>query len=167
MKRGGEVLLSLHEVGVRFGDVQALDGVSLVVNAGDVVALVGANGCGKTTLLRALHGVVRHRGERRVARAGLRQAMVFQRPFMLRLSALANVKLAPSRPNGRARGAGCASSATGRRVRFPVVSSSASRSHVPGRRSPRSCFSTSRPRASTRRRKKRSRRCSPVSPPTA
>lgn len=92
--KADEVLLSLHDVGVRFGDVQALQGVSLAVNAGDVIALVGSNGCGKTTLLRALHGVVRHRGERRVHRASLRQAMVFQRPFMLRLSALANVKLA-------------------------------------------------------------------------
>ena len=173
-----EVLLSLHDVGVRFGDVQALQGVSLAVNAGDVIALVGSNGCGKTTLLRALHGVIRHRGERRVHRTPLRQAMVFQRPFMLRLSALANVKLAlwlagvPAEERAeRAERAlarvGLPSSRSGRHARCRAGSSSASRSRGPGRRSRRSCSSTSRRRASTPRRRRRSRRCSPASRPMA
>jgi tungstate transport system ATP-binding protein len=94
-----EVLLQLHNVGVRFGAVQALSGVSLDVRRGDVLALVGPNGAGKTTLLRVLHGQVRCSGQR-VLQPGqpgggaLRQAMVFQRPFVLRLSVQANLQLA-------------------------------------------------------------------------
>ena len=40
----------------RFGDVGALDGASLTVEGGEVVAVLGPSGCGKTTLLRALAG---------------------------------------------------------------------------------------------------------------
>ena len=85
-------LITLDEVSVRFGAVQALDGVSLALHRGEFIAVVGPNGSGKTTLLRALHGMVAHRGERSVG-AGV-QAMVFQRPFMLRLSAANNLRLA-------------------------------------------------------------------------
>ena len=90
----GRPLLSLHEVSVRFGSVQALRGVTTEVRRGDFVALVGANGSGKTTLLRALHGLLAHAGRREVHVPGLMQAMVFQRPFMLRLSAWRNLLIA-------------------------------------------------------------------------
>lgn len=42
-----------------YGDIQVLDGVSLVLNPGEIVALIGANGVGKTTLLRTVSGLVR------------------------------------------------------------------------------------------------------------
>jgi sodium transport system ATP-binding protein len=42
----------------RFGPVQAVDGVSLAVNAGEVVGLLGPNGAGKTTTLRMLAGIL-------------------------------------------------------------------------------------------------------------
>ena len=91
---GHERLLSLHEVSVRFGKVQALRRVSLEVRRGEFVALVGANGTGKTTLLRALHGMLALQGTRFVADRSATQAMVYQRPFMLRLTAANNLRLA-------------------------------------------------------------------------
>ncbi|MBX3605731.1 MAG: phosphate ABC transporter ATP-binding protein [Piscinibacter sp.] len=87
-------LLVLQDVSVRFGGVQALDRVSLDVRRGEFVVLVGPNGSGKTTLLRVLHGLLRHQGQRRLGADAGRQAMVFQRPFVLRISAAGNLKLA-------------------------------------------------------------------------
>jgi tungstate transport system ATP-binding protein len=87
-------LLSLREVSVRFGTVQALRRVSVDVGRGDFIALVGPNGSGKTTLLRALHGMLALDGQRRVADPAARQAMVYQRPFMLRLRVTDNLRLA-------------------------------------------------------------------------
>jgi branched-chain amino acid transport system ATP-binding protein len=55
-------LLELEEVRARYGDVQALHGVSLVVYEGEIVAVLGANGAGKTTTLRAVSNTVRRSG---------------------------------------------------------------------------------------------------------
>jgi len=87
-------ILALNDVGVRYGSVAALHGVALNVHRGDFIALIGANGSGKTTLLQALHGLVPHTGTRRVDGRGARQVMVFQRPFVLRLSVWNNLRLA-------------------------------------------------------------------------
>ncbi len=87
-------LLALENVSVRFGSVQALQQVSLEVAPREVVVLVGPNGSGKTTLLRVLHGLLRHEGRRRAEVPERAQAMVFQRPFVMRLSVANNLKLA-------------------------------------------------------------------------
>jgi branched-chain amino acid transport system ATP-binding protein len=60
-------LLELDEVEARYGQVTALQGVSLTVDEGEVVALLGANGAGKTTTLRAISGTVRKSGRVRYA----------------------------------------------------------------------------------------------------
>lgn len=51
--------IEVRDVHVSYGGVKALRGVSLTVPKGDVVSVVGANGVGKSTLLRALSGLVR------------------------------------------------------------------------------------------------------------
>ncbi len=51
-------MLSIDDLGVRYGAAVALDGVSLHVGAGEMVALVGPNGAGKSTLLNAISGLV-------------------------------------------------------------------------------------------------------------
>lgn len=62
-------LLELRGVDARYGDFQALFGVDLHVDDGEVVAVIGANGAGKSTMLGAIVGLVevnagdiRHRG---------------------------------------------------------------------------------------------------------
>ncbi|HZT19357.1 MAG TPA: ABC transporter ATP-binding protein [Dongiaceae bacterium] len=57
-------LLAVEELRVAYGAVTAIRGVSLSVRPGEVVALLGANGAGKSTMLRAISGVVRPRAGR-------------------------------------------------------------------------------------------------------
>jgi len=96
----GEAMLPLRArgLGIRFGDVQALRDVDLAIEAGRRIAVLGANGAGKSVLLRTLHGLlVPSTGTITFAGRAERprsQAMVFQRPVLLRRTALANVEYA-------------------------------------------------------------------------
>ena len=95
-----EAMLPLHArgLGIRFGEVQALRDVDLAIEPGRRIAVLGANGAGKSVLLRTLHGLlVPTTGTMTWAGRAERprsQAMVFQRPVMLRRTALANVEYA-------------------------------------------------------------------------
>ncbi len=51
-------LLELHEVHGYYGNIHALKGVSITVDEGEVVTLIGANGAGKTTTLRLISGLL-------------------------------------------------------------------------------------------------------------
>ena len=60
-------LLELNGVEARYGPIKALHGVTLSIDEGEVVAVLGANGSGKTTTLRAISNTVRSSGEVRFA----------------------------------------------------------------------------------------------------
>ncbi|NOX63861.1 MAG: ABC transporter ATP-binding protein [Chloroflexi bacterium] len=55
------MLLQIDSISTYYGHIQALKDVSLHVNQGEIVALVGANGAGKTTLLNTISGLLRAR----------------------------------------------------------------------------------------------------------
>ena len=52
-------MLKVENLSVHYGMIQAVRDVSFEVNEGEVVSLIGANGAGKTTILRTLSGLVR------------------------------------------------------------------------------------------------------------
>jgi len=82
--------LAIDHLGLTEGGTNIIDDVSLTLAAQRTVIL-GPNGAGKSTLLRLIHGLL-HPGSGRMHWPGvLTQAMVFQRPVMLRTTALANV----------------------------------------------------------------------------
>lgn len=51
------MLLEIDDITLHYGRIQALHGISLHVNEGEVVALIGANGAGKSTIMRAISGL--------------------------------------------------------------------------------------------------------------
>ena len=88
-------LLAIENLQVRYGQIEALKGISMHVEAGEVVALVGANGAGKTTLMRSISGLLRpaagdislagksllHVGADRIVRAGIAHSPEGRRVF--------------------------------------------------------------------------------------
>jgi branched-chain amino acid transport system ATP-binding protein len=58
------MLLRCENLAVRYGPIEAVRGVSFTVEAGQIVAIIGANGAGKSSTLRALSGVLRKSGGR-------------------------------------------------------------------------------------------------------
>ena len=84
-------LIALDDVTVRYGAVHALQGVVLRIAPGDSVALIGGNGSGKSTLLRVVHGLIAPSSGQCQAPPRAAQAMLFQRPWMLRASARHNI----------------------------------------------------------------------------
>jgi len=59
---GGDVLLSVRSLGVAYGGINAVRDVSFDVRRGEIVTLIGGNGAGKSSILRAISGVVPREG---------------------------------------------------------------------------------------------------------
>ena len=107
-------LVSIADVRKRFGENEVLKGVSVSVEKGDVVAIIGRSGSGKSTLLRCINGLETHDAGSIVvdgiavdgARADMRElrkhvGMVFQQFNLFpHLTAAGNVMLAPRVVNG-------------------------------------------------------------------
>ena len=95
--RSLQPVFELSGASVHFGraasPVRALSDVTLTVAPGERVALVGANGCGKSTLLQLLHGLALPTSGQLVRDPAWRQAMLFQKPHLMRLTVQANVAL--------------------------------------------------------------------------
>ena len=58
------MILAAEGIDLFYGDAQALDGVSIAVNEKEIVAIIGANGAGKTSLIRAIAGIEKPRAGR-------------------------------------------------------------------------------------------------------
>jgi branched-chain amino acid transport system ATP-binding protein len=61
---GGEPLMTMNHVSVNYGNIAAVQDVSIQVHPGEIVTLIGSNGAGKSTTLRTISGLLRpRRGE--------------------------------------------------------------------------------------------------------
>jgi tungstate transport system ATP-binding protein len=83
--------LRLEKVVYAPGGQAIIDHITLEIGAGPSTVILGANGAGKSVLMRLMHGLLPPTRGRIWWNSPGRQAMVFQRPIMLRRSALANV----------------------------------------------------------------------------
>ncbi|MGM9955177.1 MAG: ATP-binding cassette domain-containing protein, partial [Peribacillus sp.] len=52
-------MLTIEDINVYYGNIQALRGVSLTINQGEIVTLIGANGAGKSTMLKTISGLLK------------------------------------------------------------------------------------------------------------
>jgi branched-chain amino acid transport system ATP-binding protein len=108
-------MLEIENLDVFHGDAQALDGVSLKIERGEIVALVGANGAGKTSLIRTVagmhapaRGAIRYKGTEiagwpsyRVCDLGIGQVAEGRQVFPT-LSVMENLAMGAMLPRARA-----------------------------------------------------------------
>ena len=99
-------LLEVEDIRTFYGSIEALKGISLVVEEGEVVTLIGANGAGKSTTLRSIsgltsprHGSIRFRGQeignmpaQEIVRLGVSQSPEGRRTFQ-RMTVRENLEL--------------------------------------------------------------------------
>jgi branched-chain amino acid transport system ATP-binding protein len=56
------IVLSVRDLAISYGNIQAVRGISFDVHEGEIVTLIGANGAGKSSTLRAISGIVAYKG---------------------------------------------------------------------------------------------------------
>jgi branched-chain amino acid transport system ATP-binding protein len=102
----GQVLLELEDVHTFYGTIEALKGISLTVNQGEVVTLIGSNGAGKSTTLLSINGIehprtgtIRFQGEditakpaHEIVRMGISQSPEGRRVFS-RMTVMENLEM--------------------------------------------------------------------------
>ena len=59
--RSGEPMLVVEDIALYYGNIAAVKGLSIQVNKGEIVTLIGSNGAGKSTTLRAISGLIKPR----------------------------------------------------------------------------------------------------------
>jgi branched-chain amino acid transport system ATP-binding protein len=99
-------VLEIEDIHLYYGAIHALKGVSLTVNQGEIVTLIGANGAGKSSTLRAINGINRprdgrinfegeditHRSSHRIVKSGIAQSPEGRRLFP-RMSVTENLEM--------------------------------------------------------------------------
>jgi branched-chain amino acid transport system ATP-binding protein len=56
-------ILSIRDLAIAYGNIKAVKGISLDIEEGEIVTLIGANGAGKSSTLRAISGIIPYKGE--------------------------------------------------------------------------------------------------------
>jgi branched-chain amino acid transport system ATP-binding protein len=111
----GAPILALDDVHVFYGAIQALKGISIEVRAGEIVTLLGANGAGKSTTLRAINGLnhprsgdirfqgrsIVHDSAHEIVQMGIAQSPEGRRLFP-RMSVLENLEMGAFQRSDRA-----------------------------------------------------------------
>ena len=59
----GEVMLKVEKLNVNYGAIHAVRDVSLTINKGEIVTLIGANGAGKSSVIRSIMGLTKCKAE--------------------------------------------------------------------------------------------------------
>lgn len=62
MSRDSQALLTVSDLNISYGAISAVKGISFDVNEGEIVTLIGANGAGKSSTLRAISGIIPYKG---------------------------------------------------------------------------------------------------------
>jgi branched-chain amino acid transport system ATP-binding protein len=105
-EQAGAPVLEIDDIHLYYGAIHALKGVSLTVNQGEIVTLIGANGAGKSSTLRAINGInrprdgrIRFQGEditnrssHRIVKSGIAQSPEGRRLFP-RMSVTENLEM--------------------------------------------------------------------------
>ncbi len=73
MNSNADILLEVRDLKVSYGNIEAVKGVSFTVRRGEIVTLIGANGAGKSSILRAVSGLVPYGGKIRFEQQDLQR----------------------------------------------------------------------------------------------